>query len=96
MCLHLRHGRASSSDSHVDTATTATEEREDEADSPGGEGEPEEGGGSLQFAASTGSIVGSVGEVVGLGVRLFSELLADAFFLWLKEYRRRRTSLLQE
>lgn len=78
--LHLGHGwrtSAANGASQVDTAAAGVDNREEQADGPGGPGEPQESGGSLRFAAATLAIVGAVGDMVVEGVFL-SPGLANA------------------
>lgn len=71
--LDLGHGGSTFPDTgsaHVDARATAAEEAEERGGYEAAEGEVEEGSSSLSFAATAGSVIRTVGDVVAVGVAL--------------------------
>jgi len=64
--LNLRHVRAASWTSHVDTARGSN--CEEQGNHEAGPGEPEEGSGCLSLPASAGCVARAVSDVVGFSV----------------------------
>lgn len=71
--LNLRHVRAASWTSHVDT--TRGSEGEEQGNHEAGPGKPEEGSGCLSLSTSAGGVVRAIGDVVGFSVVLRNMLV---------------------